>query len=106
MAFRLCAAIPLYGDSEAAGLTRGIAGTLYQLGKQLDVICDDTSWNGGTVELDPQPFPNSIEHARNNLVRLFLANPRQYTHMLFWDADVKPRFTGQIAPLLTRMLKA
>ena len=57
-------------------------------------------------QLDPQPFPNSIEHARNNLVRLFLANPKQYTHALFWDSDVKPRTAGQIAPLLTKMLKA
>jgi len=104
--FRICALLPLYGDSEAAGLSRAIAGTLYQLGKQLDVICDDKSWDGGSVELDPQPYPNCIEHARNNLVRLFLAHPRQYTHALLWDSDVKPTTSGQIAPLLTRLLKA
>ena len=106
MAFSIACLIPLYGDSEAAGLSRAITGTLYQLGKQLDVICDDTAWDGGSVELDPQPYPNCIEHARNNLVRLFLAHPRQYTHALLWDSDVKPKTAGQIAPILTKLLKA
>ena len=104
--FRICCAIALYGDSEAAGLSRGITGTLYTLGKQLDVICDDTAWDGGSVELDPQPYPNCIEHARNNLVRMFLAHPRQYTHALLWDSDVKPKLAGDAAKVLTRMLKA
>lgn len=103
---RIACLIPLYGDSEAAGLSKSLTGTLYSLGKQLDVICDDRSWSGGTVELDPQPYANTIEHARNNLVRLFLAHPRQYTHALLWDSDVKGRNPSHVASLLTKMLKA
>lgn len=104
--FRIAACVPLYGDSESAGLSKAFCGSLYALGKQLDVLCDDRSWDGGPVELDPNPYPNCIEHARNNLVRIFLAHPRQYTHALLWDSDVKPKSAGQVASLLTKMLKA
>jgi hypothetical protein len=103
--FRLAVCTPLYGDSEAAGLTMSYTGSLYFLAKQLDVICGDYGWNAGDVQLDPSPYPNCIEHARNNLVKMFLEHPRDYTHLLFWDADVKGGTPRQVAQLLGKLIK-
>lgn len=95
----------LYGDADAAGLPHAFAGTLYLLAHQLGVACQDQHWERDDIVLDPVPYPDSIEHARNNLVRLFLAHPRGYTHLLFWDSDVKGT-PKQIAGAITAMVKA
>jgi hypothetical protein len=102
---RLMVATGLYGDADAAGLPHAYAGTLYMLATQIDVACQDQHWSSGDIELDPTPYPDCIEHARNNLVRLFLAHPRDYTHLLFWDSDVKAR-PKQLAGAITAMVKA
>ena len=107
---RVCAVTSLYGDPEAAGLSKAYSGALYFLGAgigdkaNLDVICGEQGFENGDVELDPSPYPGGIEHARNNCVRLFLEHPRAYTHMLFWDSDVKGT-PLQIGKLIARMLK-
>lgn len=103
--YRVCCGIPLYGDSEAAGVNRSMLGDFYFLGANLDVICDDQGWDKGTVDLDPSPYPNSIEHARNNLVRLFLEHPRNYTHLWLRDSDVKAKSPAACAKLVGRLLK-
>jgi hypothetical protein len=102
---RIAVCTPLYGDAEAAGLSRAYTGALYCLGSDLAVLCGEQGWDSGDIELDPSPYPNSIEHARNNLVRLFLEHPREYTHALLWDSDEKGT-PNQIAKLIMRMLRA
>ena len=104
--FSVACCLPLYGDSEAAGIRRSMLGDFYYLGANLDVICDDQGWDKGSVELDPSPYPNSIEHARNNLVRLFLDHPRQYTHMWTRDSDVKAPSPTACARLVGKLLAA
>ena len=102
---RILVGTPLYGDSDAAGLPHAFAGTLYLLAHQLGVACQDQHWERDDIVLDPVPYPDSIEHARNNLVRLFLAHPIGYTHLLFWDSDVKDT-PKRIAGAITAMVKA
>jgi hypothetical protein len=107
---RVCAVTALYGDPEAAGLSKAYSGALYFLGAgigdkaNLDVICGEQGFENGDVELDPSPYPGGIEHARNNCIRLFLQHPRAYTHALLWDSDVKGT-PLQIGRLIARMLK-
>lgn len=112
---RLALAVPLYGDNEVTGLTRSFASDIHFLsgvsfqGAPLGgvgVICDETHWDSADVELDPSYQPKSIEHARNNLLKMFLEHPRQYTHLWLRDADSKAASPKVCAQVLGRMLKA
>lgn len=103
---RICVCTPLYGDPEAAGLSKAYTGTLYAFGSDLSVLCGEDGWDSGDIELDASsPYPNSIEHARNYLVKLFLEHPRNYTHALLWDSDEQGS-PNQIAKLIMRMVRA
>ena len=115
---RIACCVPLYGDSEAAGVSRSFLGDLTFMSQVnlaaalgggplgLGVICDETGWDSGDVELDPTPYPKAIEHARTQLVKLFLEHPRAYTHLWFRDVDNKAATPRVCAQLVGRMLKA
>jgi len=98
-------ATPLYGDPDAAGLSQGYAGTLYALGNLLDVHAGDVDWGVPSLELEPSYYPNTIVHGRNSCVDHFLESDRNYTHLLFWDADVSLS-AADARKVIGRMLRA
>jgi hypothetical protein len=103
---RICVASACYGNAAIATLPLPFAGTLFALGKQLDVLCGEQGWGHGDVQIEPAIYGNSMVHARSDLVRRFLAAPADYTHLMFWDLDVCGGTPKQVASLLTKMLKA
>jgi hypothetical protein len=107
---RICVAIPIFGGANmgAANLAQVMAGTIFALGRQLDVMCGDDHWTDGPISVEPAPTNGSFEHSRADLVARFLEHPRRYTHLLFWDSDIVPPPVGgpkAIAELLTRLLR-
>jgi hypothetical protein len=106
MKARICVATPAYGNLASGGISIQYTDTMLALGKQLGLLCAEQGWNEGDVQLASAYYQsNNIVNARCDLVRRFLIHPLDYTHMLFWDADVfgKPK---PIADILTRLLKA
>lgn len=110
MKARIAVCTPCYGNPEASRPTVSYTGAMYVLAKELDVLCGEQGWDSADVELEIGTgglcfYPESQEHARNNLAGLFLENPRKYTHALLWDSDEKgtPR---QLWTIISNMLKA
>jgi hypothetical protein len=103
---RIAVCTPLYGDPGAAGMSYETTAALHVMSAEMDVLCGEQSWDSADIQLClGLTYNNSLEHARNHLVKMFLSHPRDFTHALLWDSDEKgtPR---QIWTILSNMMKA
>lgn len=105
MKARVAVCTPCYGNPDASRPSMAYAAVMFVMSQEWDVLCGEQGWDSADIEIEPSPYPEAQEHARNNLARIFLESPRNYTHALLWDADEKgtPR---QIWQCLSAMLKA